>query len=447
MSFREPQTPGLGGLNEITTTEELFLQNIAGLSYVAGDMLYHNGTNLVRLPIGTATQVLTVNAGATAPEWSASGASGANTALSNLASVAINTTLVSDTDNTDALGTSAIAWSDLFLGSGSVITWNSAPSTPDITLTHSADTLTFAGGTIVLGVASATTVNKLTITAPATGSTLTIIDGKTLTVSKSMSFTAADDTGAYTLPTGTKTLLATDGAGTSLTGIPYSLTGTANQVILSAATGNITFSLPQSIATGSTVQFAAIELSHASQNSLTASSGILSIEGVAIPTISSTDALSNKTLTAPIINASTQTGNQNIAAVPASDHTANGPTTSIFNLGATIAIMDLVYLGSSSKWLLTDADAAATAGGVMLGICLDGGVDTDTTTVALAGSFVRDDTWNWTPGATLYIDTTTPGQIVATQPSGTDDVIRVVGFAVTADVIYFMPSSDYITHV
>ena len=80
----------------------------------------------------------------------------AGTALSNLASVAINTTLVSDTDNTDALGTSAIAWSDLFLGSGAVITFNSAPSTADVTITHSADTLTFAGGTIILGTATAT---------------------------------------------------------------------------------------------------------------------------------------------------------------------------------------------------------------------------------------------------------------------------------------------------
>lgn len=35
--------------------------------------------------------------------------------LSNLASVAINTTLVSDTDNTDDLGTIAIAWKDVFL--------------------------------------------------------------------------------------------------------------------------------------------------------------------------------------------------------------------------------------------------------------------------------------------------------------------------------------------
>lgn len=37
--------------------------------------------------------------------------------------------------------------------------------------------------TPALGVASATTVNKVTVTAPATGSTLTIADGKTLTVS------------------------------------------------------------------------------------------------------------------------------------------------------------------------------------------------------------------------------------------------------------------------
>lgn len=43
------------------------------------------------------------------------GSSGADTALSNLASVAINTTLVSDTDNTDDLGTSSIYWKDAYL--------------------------------------------------------------------------------------------------------------------------------------------------------------------------------------------------------------------------------------------------------------------------------------------------------------------------------------------
>lgn len=46
--------------------------------------------------------------------------------------------------------------------------------------------------TPTLGVASATTINKLTITAPATGSTLTIADGKTLTCSNTLTFTGTD---------------------------------------------------------------------------------------------------------------------------------------------------------------------------------------------------------------------------------------------------------------
>ena len=46
--------------------------------------------------------------------------------------------------------------------------------------------------TPVLGVASATTINKVTITAPATGSTLTIAEGKTLTASNTLTFTGTD---------------------------------------------------------------------------------------------------------------------------------------------------------------------------------------------------------------------------------------------------------------
>jgi len=46
--------------------------------------------------------------------------------------------------------------------------------------------------TPVLGVASATTINKVTITAPATGSTLTIAEGKTLAANNSLTFTGTD---------------------------------------------------------------------------------------------------------------------------------------------------------------------------------------------------------------------------------------------------------------
>jgi hypothetical protein len=46
--------------------------------------------------------------------------------------------------------------------------------------------------TPTLGVASATTINKVTFTAPATGSTLTVADGKTLTASNTLTFTGTD---------------------------------------------------------------------------------------------------------------------------------------------------------------------------------------------------------------------------------------------------------------
>jgi hypothetical protein len=48
--------------------------------------------------------------------------------------------------------------------------------------------------TPVLGVASATTVNKVTITAPSAGSTLTINNGKVLTVGNTVSFLSSDST-------------------------------------------------------------------------------------------------------------------------------------------------------------------------------------------------------------------------------------------------------------
>jgi len=46
--------------------------------------------------------------------------------------------------------------------------------------------------TPVLGVATATTINKVTITAPAAGATLTLADGKTIVVSSTLTFTGTD---------------------------------------------------------------------------------------------------------------------------------------------------------------------------------------------------------------------------------------------------------------
>lgn len=64
--------------------------------------------------------------------------------------------------------------------------------------------------TPVLGVATATSINKVAITAPATSATLTIADGKTFTVSETLTLTGSSAGLTLTVPaTGTAALLAT----------------------------------------------------------------------------------------------------------------------------------------------------------------------------------------------------------------------------------------------
>lgn len=70
-----------------------------------------------------------------------SGGSGATTALDNLASVAINTTLLPGANDGAALGNGSFAFSDLFLASGGVLNWNNGT----ITLTQNPLNLTLAG--------------------------------------------------------------------------------------------------------------------------------------------------------------------------------------------------------------------------------------------------------------------------------------------------------------
>lgn len=67
--------------------------------------------------------------------------------------------------------------------------------------------------TPTLGVASATSVNKVAITAPATSATLTIANGKTLTASNTLTLAGTDST-TMTFPSTSAAIARTDGAQT-----------------------------------------------------------------------------------------------------------------------------------------------------------------------------------------------------------------------------------------
>lgn len=86
------------------------------------------------------------------------GGGGATTALDNLTGVAINAALVLGTSDAFALGSVTKMWSDLFLASGAVINFNAG----DVTMIHSAGTLTFNNTAIALGSGAITTTGNVT---------------------------------------------------------------------------------------------------------------------------------------------------------------------------------------------------------------------------------------------------------------------------------------------
>ncbi len=91
--------------------------------------------------LGSAGNVLTSNGAGALPTFQASAASGANAALSNLASVAINTTLLPGANDGAALGSATLSFSDVFLATDGVINFNNG----DVTITHAANQLDFSG--------------------------------------------------------------------------------------------------------------------------------------------------------------------------------------------------------------------------------------------------------------------------------------------------------------
>lgn len=149
-----------------------------------------------------------------------------------------NTTLRPITNDSHALGSATLSWSDLYLASGAVINFNNG----NVTLTHSAGVLTL-GGTATLALGS----NSMTMTGSLAATGARVTKGW---------FTDIESTNMPTVG------------------------GTAILTSLTAP------------------QFTTIELGHASDTTLSRSAaGVLAVEGVVIPSISSTNTLTNKRIT------------------------------------------------------------------------------------------------------------------------------------------------------
>jgi hypothetical protein len=335
------------------------------------------------------------------------------------------------------------------------------PANPvvDIASTYAGQNTITTLGTITTGTWNGTDI------APGAGGT-GVSNSGTITVSGNTTIGSSTHTVSLATSGNTSVTLPTSGTLDKLTGTETLTNKTLTSPVINAATIGTSL-VPTSndgAALGSaTNQFSDLFLASGAVVNIangnwaaTHSSGILTVgtgdlhittagtNSASVVTVGGTQTLTNKTLTSPTINeAAIATSSTTFTVEPGSDDTAYGDRLAGLLAGDTIAQWDLVYLDSTSgRWELADADAASTAGGVLLGLATTSGTDGNALTVLLRG-IVRNDGWTWaTVGGPLYVSTTAAG-MTQTAPSGSADVVRVVGHALSDDCIWFNPSNDW----
>ena len=112
--------------------------------------------------------------------------------------------------------------------------------------------------------------------------------------------------------------------------------------------------------------------------------------------------------------------------------------------GAILAFGDSGYFAvADSKWELTDADASATAFG-KVGICVAAASEDAATTILLYGKVRADAAFpTLTIGAPVHIGVTA-GDIQVAAPSGSGDIVRIIGYGNTANELFFCPDKTYL---
>lgn len=403
------------------------------LAWAAGSSGITIGTTTVSS--GTNTRILYNNAGVVG-EYTLTG-TGTVVVMATSPTFTTGATtpqLLASANDSGALGASGTAFSDLFLASGGVINWLAG----DATITHSAGLLTTNVPVTITGVATASGFAPTSSTA--TGNRMYLPAADTLGF-------AINGTGEVQLTSTALSPITNDGNALGTTALGWADLHLATGGVINWANSEITITETDantltvagatvvSLGTSAAFTTGTIELGAASDTTLArVSTGVVSIEGVNILTVA------GGTLTGSI----TLGENTSIALDPAGS--ADGKYSGITiagTAGATLAFGDLVYLSSvDSRWELADADSATTSDR-MMGMCvLAAAADGDPTVLLLMGQIRADAAFPaLTIGSAVYVGETA-GDIQVAIPTGADNIIRRVGYALTADEIYFNPSMD-----
>ena len=359
--------------------------------------------------------------------------------------VLVENSLSPGTSDGTALGTTSLMWSDLFLASGSVINLDNG----DVTLTHSSNTLTVAGGTLATAAltASTGTFSGILKTDDATDATSTT-DGSLqtdggLSVVKDAVFgddiSLLSDSSVINMGAGNDVTFTHDGTtGLTIAANPFEVDSGGN-ITLDAHTGIFIFQDANSevlrITEGNSGDVT-IKLETNAKDLIFTDNG--DAEGFRI-----LDGAAGVTVAGSInlgldAHLDSTPGDEKVSGI-----------TATFQAGEALERGECVYFkASDSKMHKAVATASATSRCVALAA---EDLSADANGKFLLYGFIEDNGTfpAYTVGATVFTpeaETSSQNVPEETAPDSDGDFVQVLGFAVTANKLFFNPSNDVIEH-
>ena len=364
--------------------------------------------------------------------------------------VLVENALTPGTSDGTALGTTSLMWSDLFLASGAVINFNNG----NVTMTHSADTLTVVGATVAFTASTAVTVSndlKLISDSAVLGfgadndTTLTHTDGTGLTLNSTNKLTFGD--AASFIQQSSDGTLRIDGEAiidlNATTRVDVSGALTAGGIIKTDDTTNATSTSDGSLQTdgGLSVTLDAI---FGDDVSLLSDSAVLNL-----------GAGNDVTITHDGTTGATITGTPMVYESKSSSALANNTHSGIvleFLAGEDIDLHEWVYVSTvDGRVSVADANDTGDDGHYpAIGVSVSSGTISAGNAVKILthGTYNDSDGFggsDLTVGKKMFLSTTA-GAVTATAPSSTSDRVQVCGIAVGPRDVFVNPSLDTIEH-
>ena len=357
--------------------------------------------------------------------------------------VLVENALTPGTSDGIALGTTSLMWSDLFLASGAVLNFNNG----NVTMTHSADTLTVVGATVAFTASTAVTVSndlKLASDSAVLGfgadndTTLTHTDGTGLTLNSTNKLTFGD--AASFIQQSSNGVLRIDGEATidlnASTEVNVSAALTVGGRVVTDDSTNATSTTDGSLQTdgGLSVVLDAI---FGDDVSLLSDSAVINM-----------GAGNDVTFTHDGTTGATITGTPMVYESKGASALANDTHTGLvleFIAHENLVTGNAVYVHTDDGEVAkAQADAVTTMAAI--GVVMADANANNPVKVLVQGVYNDSNGFggDLTEGAIMYVDDDTAGLVTATIPDADGEFVQRVGIAVGPRDVYISPSLDVI---